>query len=355
MQISSGTAFSIISNRGNILINITVIICHHKGDLLYEAVETLLESRHVKFDIIIATSLYLDNPIIDKFWTKHPEVRFIQIDGGPATKRNYASRYAQGELIAFFDDDVQVDRYALFEQARIFEDESIGMTFGKLKNYEFRDRFDEAGSYLTWSGFLWARAESGCIDQGQYEMLEPVLAGKSASCMIRKKLMKQLGGFDESFEILGEETDLAWRVWLSGSKVLYVPTSVTWHKFNTKYKPIDFYTHERIYFNGCRNYITMLLKNLGKEHFWILIPHTLVWFWAAFGMMLVGKWKAGWNIFRGLYYVALHSKDILQKRRYIQQSRVIQDNKLFSKILRAPSWKYYLHRFMRYLQVGLHG
>ena len=325
---------------------ISVIICHHKGDLIKQAIETLSKSKNVDFEIIVVTSV----------WQLHFEgTRTFFLDELPAAKRNYASQYAQGQYLAFFDDDIEADKDALYEQFKLFQDSLVGMTFGKLKNMEFRDRFDEAGSYLTWTGFLWARAESGIEDKGQYEKVEPILAGKSASCMIRRKLFNQIGGFDKTFGILGEETDLAWRVWLKGYQVLWCPRSLTYHAFNTRFKPQNFYTSERVYYNGCRNYITMLIKNLGQENLWILILHILTWFGAAFGMILTGKFQTGWNILRGLFYVLDNLGMIVKKRQWIQQMRVLPDRELFSIVLKQPKLSYYLYRFLRYIQLGLHG
>lgn len=325
---------------------ISVIICHHKGNLIQDALRTLSLSEGVEFEIIVATSV---------FGAQFPACRTIFLNGPPTYKRNKATLFAHGEYLAFFDDDVIVDKDCLREQFKLMWNSSVGMVFGKLKNMEFKDRFDEAGSFLTPTGFLWARAESGIIDKGQYEKVESILAGKSASCMIKRKVFHQVGGFDESFGILGEETDLAWRVWLKGYQVLWAPQSLAYHAFNTRFKPPDFYTNERVYFNGCRNYIVMLLKNLGKENLWIVPVHTLAWFLTAFGMFLRGKWSAGWNILRGIFYVLDNLKSIVRKRRWIQQTRVIRDKELFQIVLKKPGFSYYFKRLLRYVKTGLHG
>ena len=334
---------------------VSAIICHHRGTLLYRALETLLESKGIDLEIIVATSLDLKDRIIQEFHVKHPEIKFMKIDGGPARKRNYAAQFAHGEYIAFFDDDVEVEPDCVFEMLKVLNDKSCSMVFGKLRNMEFRERFDEAGSFLTYTGFLWARAESGIDDEGQFDEEEPILAGKSASCMIRRLKFNEINGFDISFEILGEETDLAWRVWLSGGEVYWAPKSVAYHAFNTKFKPKDFYTNERIYFNGCRNYLTMLLKNLGNWNLWIVPFHTLAWCVAAFGMILTGKPKSSWNILRGLAYVYSHLDKIWKLRLQIQQNRVISEYQLFQIVLRQPSVSFYILRMLRYWQTGLHG
>lgn len=328
---------------------VSVIICHHKGNLIDGALKSFEACRGVTFEIIVATS-------VDG--ASFPGTRTVYIPGGPAHKRNVAARFASGEYLAFYDDDVEVDADSLFHlQSYLAKHDKCGMVFGKLLNMEWHDRFDEAGSYLTHSGFLWARAESGVLDRGQFERAEPVLAGKSAACMIRRKQFFEVGMFDASYEILAEETDLAWRVWIYGYSVWYVPSSITFHAFNTKFKPRDFYTPSRVYFNGCRNYISMILTNL-QDPCRLMLALTVqyaVWFFAGMGFFVTGKFEAGKHVFMGLFFVIKHLPRLLEKRRKVQAARKISDRELLPIITRNPGWRYYIHRFLRYIKVGLHG
>ena len=305
-------------------------------------------SKGVEVNIIVATS--------DSKSTFHG-AKTIYVEGGPTNKRNQAYYVSKSDYIAFFDDDIEATPTAVYEMLKVLVQDQVGMVFGKLRNMEFRDRFDEAGSYLTGTGFLWSRAQSGIKDVGQYDTVEPVLAGKSASCMIRRDVFAKVGFFDNSYEILGEETDLAWRVWLAGYKVLYVPKSVTYHAFNTKWKPPDMYTPKRVYYNGCRNYLTMLYTNLGKK-VWIipLLTQLTVWSSAGFGMLITGKFSAGLHIFRGIAYFFVHIRQIWRKRFIVQRLiRRISDKELFPIIVRNPSISYYIKRFFHYIKTGRHG
>ena len=332
---------------------ISIILCHHMGNLIDKAVSSIFLSRNVNFEIIIATS---DLECEKKYHKMTPEIRAFYCQGGPAYKRNLAFLYAQYPYVAFFDDDVEVCEYTLEEMLKVLKQDSVGMVFGKLLNMEFRNRFDEAGSYLTWTGFLWARSQSGDEDKGQFENVEPILAGKSASCMIDRKVFVDAGMFDASYEILGEETDLSWRVWLLGYKVLFVPKSITYHAFNTRFKPGNFYVPKRVYYNGCRNYISMLLTNLEARNLQItLMVQVSVWLAASMGMLITGKFEAGKYILQGLIYVATHLSSILSKRKRVQKSRKIGDRQLFPLIKKSPPAEYYIKRLLHYIKTGRHG
>lgn len=331
---------------------VSVIVCHHKGDFIYKFVESVKRSYGVNYEIIVVTS---DDALA---LSGIKGCLVVNCYGGPAEKRNLGARLAKGEYLAFFDDDVEIDELCLKNLLSFITlDEGSGFHFGKIYNMEHRNRFDEAGGYLTWSGFIWSRAGQNDEDRGQYNGYDKIFAGKSASCIIDAKTFHLVGGFDEDFWILGEESDLAWRVWLSGSTVYFNPTAIAYHAFNTRFKPAsEYYTSRRVHFNGCRNYITMLIKNLEGRNLWKILPvHCLIWFSAGIIMCLTGKLGQGVNVLKGLVHVVANLGKILTKRREVQSHRVRSDRELWPYIYRSAPRGYYTQRFLRYLRIGLHG
>lgn len=328
---------------------VSVVVCHHTGKLLDGFIKSITKSENVKYEVIVMTSdekLAMEG-IKDCLVFHHT--------GLPAAKRNAGARIARGKYLAFFDDDVEIDDLCLYWLKDSIKGQTA-MTYGKLWNMEHRNRFDEAGSFMTSTGFLWSRAGQNDIDTGQYNKEEYVLAGKSASCMVLKDVFKKVGGFDEDFGILGEETDLSWRIWLSGKRVLYVPTATGYHAFNTRFKPVEkHYTSRRVQFNGCKNYLTMLIKNLGREHLWIIPFHTMVWFFAGLAMIGTLKIRQGINIWKGLASVLSDMSKNLKKREKIQEQRQINECDLWPIIYRTTPRRYYIGRFLRYIRIGLHG
>lgn len=330
---------------------VSVVLCHHKGDFIYKAVDSIKKSIGLSFEIIVITS---DDKLAE---TGIDGCLVMNGPAMPAAKRNMGIRLAKSRYIAFFDDDVEIDRTCLYNLYRPLCNIEIGMVYGKLWNMEHRDRFDEAGGFLTSTGFIWSRAGQNDVDTGQFDSAEFILAGKSASCMIRKDVIDKVGDFDEDFGILGEETDLSWRVWLGGYTVVFQPNATGYHAFNTRFKPAkDYYTSSRVHFNGCRNYITMLIKNLEVRNLWKILPvHCLIWFTASLAMLFTGKVRQGVNLLKGLAYVCWNLGPILEKRRKVQSRRVKSDSELWPDIFHRAPRGYYSQRFLRYLSIGLHG
>jgi len=341
---------------------VSVIVCHHKGDFINGFLDSIHASvTNFPFEIIVVSSdekfdiskiLPIEGNLIS--------VSSIYSEELPATKRNLGALHAQGKYLAFFDDDVEVDYSCLawfHDSMENSRDKGVRMGYGKLHNAEFTTRFDEAGSFLTWTGFLWSRAEQNIEDKGQFDTEEYILAGKSASCIVDKNVFYQVGGFDKDFGILGEETDLSWRIWLRGYSVIFVPQARGVHYFNTKFKPsTTFYTAKRVFYNGCRNYITMLMKNLGTVRFLTILPvHVTIWFLAGVAKLLTGKVEDGRNIFLGLWYVLSHFSYVMRKRNIVQSTRVQKEKDLIPIIMKSPKPSYYFYRFCRYIKGSVHG
>ena len=328
---------------------VSIIVCHHVGDLLYDMLSSIKCS--IPFEVIVITSDYeVATEGIDG-------CRVFYCEGLPAEKRNQGARLADGEYLAIFDDDVELLPGCIEEMVALIESNpKIGMVYGKLHKFDEPHRFDEAGGFLTSTGFIWSRAGQNIVDSGQYDKPERIFAGKSASCLVRKYAWHKVGGMDEDFGILGEESDLSWRLWLAGYEVWWCPSSVTLHKFNTPLKPVTkYYTSSRVHFNGCRNYLTMLIKNLGKEHLWIVPIHLLIWFTASVAMIGTGKITQGMNILKGLGSVVGNLLKTLEKRGMIQRRREVEERELWPIIHKKTDFKYYLQRFTRYIKIGVHG
>src|SRR3990167_6817853 len=191
---------------------VSVIVCHHKGNLIDGFVQSLAKQTLKNYELIVMSDCYSPTTTLDG------RLHIIPSSDMPARKRNIGAKYAHGRYFAFFDDDVEIEPDCLenlLEQASSskYDSFTIGMSYGKLYKADEPTRFDEVGGFLTWTGFIWSRAGQNIVDEGQYDRPGPIFSGKYASCMLPKYIFDEVGGFDESFGILGEESDLAWRIW----------------------------------------------------------------------------------------------------------------------------------------------
>lgn len=344
---------------------VSVIICHHQGQLIEACLDSLQVSVGVSFEVFVMTSdvayhraAHTAGRQQPPHWRSEAPLWVCYCAGGPAHKRNVGAQYAKGSVLVFLDDDTEVSPYTLWNfSLGLQQRPAAGMLFARIYNMERRSELDDCGSWLTPTGFLYARASHARISHD--ELLQPVrcLASKSAGCAIRRDSFRRAGGFDASYFILGEETDLAWRVWLQGEEVWYWPHAVLWHAFNTSAKPVtDYYTLERIHAYGSRNYVSLLLTNLGTLRLWTTLPiHLLAWGAAALGFLVRGQHQRARLVLRGLWEALWRLPATLRKRRRVQRTRHRSDRELMRLVLVRPAWDYYPRRLAQYIWNGLHG
>ncbi len=67
------------------------------------------------------------------------------------------------------------------------------------------------------------------IDEGQYSRVGEVFGVSGSSCMIDRKMLEEVGFFDDNFFTYYEDIDLFWRARLNGWKNFFTPKSVARH------------------------------------------------------------------------------------------------------------------------------
>ncbi len=268
---------------------------------------------------------------------------------GAAQSRNIGAQKSQGQYLFFLDADTKLQKGWFKPLIKFFANHpQAGMGQAKLLKLNTH-RFDYAGDYLSPLGFLIERARSA-FDHHQFDKPDKIFGLKSAAMIIRRHLFNQLGGFDADYKIFWEDTDLSWRVWLAGYQVLFIPQITVWHAYGTKYKDMQLYVHNKVYYRGCKNNITTLIKNLGTLRLLITLPLNLTcWLILALLFLFSFKPRQSLAIFTGLLASFYHLPYTLKKRHHIQTHRRISDTDLFKQVGRHRSIFYYLGKAWAYV------
>lgn len=317
---------------------ISIVICHYKGNLIYRCLNSL---GFFEGKVFVITSEYKG---ISRIKVRNEKWIYTNRNE-PTYKRNLGSSLSQSEYLIFMDDDIQVRKECIERMAETLDTyQDIGMVYAHLFKTDNQNIVDTSGSYLTWNGFL-----NEEYDNSISSKIAPILSGKSACCMIRKNLFEKIGQFDEDFVIYGEETDLSWRVWMAGFRVIMAYDAIAYHASETKLKSREYYIQKNIHYHGCKNYITMLLKNLPPEKLYIALLNAWIWFTMAC-LFLFKKPKVSLWIFQGIWYNIKNFGYIWKKRQKLSS----QNRRILHEFLKNPPLVYYLNRCFDYLKHELH-
>lgn len=145
-----------------------------------------------------------------------PLLRYIPLPeySGPAAARNAGWRAAQGDIIAFTDDDTIPDVDWLAAGATVLMDNSI--------------RIEEPVQAVT--GKIRVPLPDKPTD---YELNVAGLQNAefaTANCFFRRDVLDLIGGFDENFKMaFREDSDLFFTLLEHGGRVLYLPTAQVVH------------------------------------------------------------------------------------------------------------------------------
>jgi hypothetical protein len=334
---------------------VSVVIVNYNGkELLQQCMNSALNSDYPNFEAILVDNGSTDGSVklVKELFGDDPRVKLI-LNGrnlGAATGRNMGSRMAKGEYLAFLDNDTKVDSLWLKEAIGLMErGPTIGAIQCKLLLMNERDKFDYAGDYLSQYGFLIQRASFGEVDNGQLDKVAEIFSAKSAGMIVRRDVFNRIGGFDEDYFVYVEETDLCWRIWLNGYRVVFVPTSIVYHAFGNEAKLRLSHTKFLSKYHGTKNYITTLIKNLDTWNLLKILPlHIGSWIgitvWHIMRKRLV---EASW-VTKGALYNLTHFRCIWMKRKVVQSSvRKVPDSYLLPRIMRKPPFTYFFGKLTR--------
>jgi len=246
---------------------VSVVIPNYNGKrYLGECIESLyrMDFRRDDYEIIVIDNASLDGSK-EFVLANYPSVRLIQAGRnlGFAGGCNLGIRHSNGEYVVLLNNDTTVDTAWLRELvATADSDPDIGIVGSKLVFMHNPGEIQNAGNYITTCG------DGGDIgfhepDICQYDTVRETMAVCGASMLVKRKLIEEIGAFDEDFFIYWEDADFCYRARLYGKKIIFNPKSVVHHVHAaTSQEWSPFFT-----FCAFRNKLLIHLKNSPLQFF----------------------------------------------------------------------------------------
>jgi hypothetical protein len=341
----------------NLLVSI-IIVSYNAKEYLIQCIQACLQSSYQPIEIIVVDNGSTDGSVdaVKGNYSTQSLVQLIALpqNYGPAYARNRGIEKATGKYLAFLDNDTKPEQKWLTDLVKIMEsDNKIAACQCKLLLMQDPTRIDYVGDYISQYGFLVQEVNGGDLDVGQAEQVSEILSAKSAAMCARADVIREIGMFDEDYFIYVEETDLGWRMWLKGYRVVYIPTSKVYHAFGTTSKFYPDFANYNVRFHGCKNYILTLFKNFGFGYLCRVIPiHIGLWLGIGGWLAVKGKFRDSRLIGKGIWWNIIHFSASWKKRKRIQSERKVSDREIMPIIMRKRPFKYFYQKMATPHKVG---
>ncbi len=207
-----------------------VINTLNRGDLLQKTLESLQWLDYGgEFEVVVVNGPSTDNSdeVIERW---KPRIRAGKCDvANLSVSRNIGICMAQGDVVAFIDDDAIPEPEWLEQLATAYADPNVGGAGGLVYDhtgYSFQyrygvvDRFGNADLTPEGPAPRLAFPKSDRV---------PHLLGANSS--FRRSALLEIGGFDEEFEYFLDETDVCLRIVDAGYVIAQIPCAYVHHKF----------------------------------------------------------------------------------------------------------------------------
>lgn len=316
-----------------------IIVTWNAKELLKNCLISLYNQTYKNFEIIVVDNASKDNTV-QMIEREFPEVKLVRLNENKGfTGGNIEGlKKTKGEFIALLNNDAEASPQWLEALIKpMFEDEKVGICTSKVI-IKGTNILDSAGSGLTtaFSGFKIGMGEKADL----YNEKRYVLGGYACACLYRKKMLDEIGFFDEDFVFNHEDTDLDFRAFLSGWKCVYVPDAIVEHRVSAT---LGYMSAKSVYYFS-RNSEFVWIKNVPIKFMFKYFHHRILYEIASFGYfgIIHRQWKA---FLRGKWDAIKFLPKMVKKREKIQTGIKILEKDFEDK----------LTYFVKYLKERLYG
>ncbi len=320
---------------------ISIIILNYNGiKFLENCLKSLLDSTYKDFEIIVVDNGSKDNSVnyLIKNFSNEPRMKIVPLDRnyGFAMGNNIGYRYANpnSEFIFFLNNDTEVERDCLEKIVKgMTHDPLIGAAQPKIRSMRNKSRIEIVGGVADYYGRTWHRG-SNEYDYGQYDSVIETFFVLGAAIVVRRNVIEKIGLFDPTYFIYYEETDLCWRIWLAGYKVIVIPDAIVYHYGGGTPISKDSYseTYLKLFYLR-KNHITSMLKNYSLPNiFKYSLPFLVMMLMTAVKWNLSGEKVKARAYYSALGWIFSHIGLIVSRRMFVQKIRKIPDTELMRKM-----------------------
>ena len=318
-----------------------IVVNYNQKKLTLNCLASLTKISYPKYETILVDNNSQDDSV-KVVEIKFPKTTLIQLatNTGFVGGNNAGIKVAKGNYILFLNNDTEVKPGFLEPLVEdLMKDEKLGVVQSKIFVMDHPDTLDSVASYQTSTGFLYHK---GYLDKDreEYKKFQYTFSAKGACMMVKREVLK-LGGFDQKYFAYFEETDLCWRAWVMGSKVGFEPKSIIYHKMGATSSKLK---SSFVHYHSFKNRIRTIIKNSSGGTLACMLPiHLASCLVLSFYFLVSGQTNGTGAIIRAVFWNLKNLGETLTLRSMVQKARRTSDKEIFSITLKNPSLFFYIH------------
>ena len=312
---------------------VSIIVLNYNGRAhLKECFESLRRIKYPKdrYEVIMVDNASSDDSVT---YTKKnfPWVRILRLDRnyGFAEGNNRGAEIAKGEHIVFLNNDTVVHRDWLIELVKAAIENPKRICSPLMLDYYRKNRVLAGNIKMTIFGTHVCAGRGTLYSPEKFTQVDTFFPD-GGSMLLKKETFEKLSKFESSYFMYGEDVAIGWKAWLLGYELVFVPSSIYWHKVGASSGG----GNKGIYVYYClKNSMTNVLKYPELQNsvvmlFWFLVVRSL---WTLLEAVRNKRLSSVVEVLRAIYDFVKESPKILRERKAIQLRRVVSDKQLREK------------------------
>lgn len=208
---------------------IDIVIPNYNGNkYLKECIESLYTQTYTSFRIILIDNASTDS---DYLWAKnYPSIILEKLDKNYGFDKavNKGIKLSDSKYVVLLNNDTVAKKSWLEELIKSIErDDKIFSVCSKMIRYDDKNIIDDAGDEYNILGWAYKRGDGSTINS--YNETEEVFSSCAGAAIYNRKILDEIGYFDNHFFAYMEDVDISYRAKIHGYKNIYCPNAEIYH------------------------------------------------------------------------------------------------------------------------------
>lgn len=304
---------------------ISIVISNYNGgkiDILKDCLTSFKKIDYPNYEIILVDNNSTDDSlkIAQRILGNNPKFKIIQNPVNMYSQGlNLGLRAARGEYVAYFNNDIALEKGYFHELVRSFDRyPKMALAQGKLLWYFDHSVIDSAGESMDIFGNP-VTIGYRTTDNGQFDHEEEILSASGSACVLKKSFLKGVGEYGEGYGIGYEDMDLALRLRHKGFQVVRIPSAVCYHKRGSTDLASIVRIKVKWHFN--KNRLSTMVKNYPLSLLLLSLPVSgLIYIGVMLQEWMGGKFQLGLTRLTSIGWVVLNLPVLIKERDWIRRS-----------------------------------